>query len=265
MFKRRRSRKSNPFFALQAIGSREVQEDTIVVAQDSVSGDYRHPDCFIVADGMGGHARGDVASKAAAEAALRAFENASTFSTRLLFDSVSIANKKIDELCRSDEKLEGMGTTILICVFSAGRLYWISVGDSPLFGVDTNYKIERLNADHSMKPVIEALAENGAFEEGSAGSNLKATQLRSALQGTTVEMFDLADQGLSLDSWNYIILGSDGLESLTTTEIESICRARGKNRAREVALSLVAAVEDKNLASQDNVSSIVINARSFRS
>ena len=156
-----------------------------------------------VADGMGGHARGDVASKAAAEAALKTFENASTFSTRLLFDSVSIANKKIDELCRSDEKLEGMGTTILICVFSAGRLYWISVGDSPLFGVDTNYKIERLNADHSMKPVIEALAENGAFEEGSAGSNLKATQLRSALQGTTVEMFDLADQGLSLESWNW--------------------------------------------------------------
>ena len=101
---------------------RENQEDSCGLSQGSISRDYDYPDTFIVADGMGGHASGEIASQIAVEESLKTLEQAESFTPRLLFDAVTSANDGIRDARQLDDSLTGMGTTLLITVFARGSL-----------------------------------------------------------------------------------------------------------------------------------------------
>ncbi len=136
---------------------REHNEDNFVVVAQH--------DLFVVADGMGGHQAGDVASRMAIEAIPRFFETAAdedvtwpfAFDPSLseeenrLVTGVRLANQQIVELGNSSSEHQGMGTTVVASLFSPrrSRLYIAHVGDSRAYRI-RNGSIEQITRDHSL-------------------------------------------------------------------------------------------------------------------
>ena len=111
----------------------------------------------VVADGMGGHAGGAVASKLAVEAFVHAVEQGGG-----LADGAAGGQRRGRQGPRAAKpELAGMGATLVAAQVRGDEVRWISVGDSPLFLVSAG-RLERLNADHSMAPQIDALVERAA-------------------------------------------------------------------------------------------------------
>src|SRR5258707_6166466 len=127
-------------------GARPYQEDTWALTP---LGDGSL--LAVVADGMGGHAGGAVASKLAVDAFVHALEQGGG-----LADGLQDANAAVGKRAAAKPDLAGMGATLVAAQVRGDEVRWISVGDSPFFLVSAG-KLERLNADHSMAPQIDAM------------------------------------------------------------------------------------------------------------
>jgi protein phosphatase len=201
-----------------------------------------------VADGMGGHAGGAVASKVALEAFLKA-----TVEGRAgLAEGLQAANDAVRDTATRDPALAGMGSTLVAVRLRGDEVEWISVGDSPLYLV-LGDEIERLNADHSMAPQIDALVARGLLtpEEGARHPGRHA--LREAIMGEPLKLVDHGTRRL-LVSDAILLLCSDGVESLPR---ERLLAAAGQSVGRiiDVVLSM-------KRPQQDNVTVIKLEMRS---
>jgi protein phosphatase len=117
--------------------------------QDSI---YLNPDknLFVVADGMGGHNGGDIASQMAVEHIPEyMLKNLDKDPKSAFPKSVQYANSKIKEKSHNDELLHGMGTTVVGFYFKGDTLYISNVGDSRAYLVNRN-KLFQLSKDHSL-------------------------------------------------------------------------------------------------------------------
>ena len=146
-------------------GAREYQQDSLIsnFALGQTSG------FAIVADGLGGHVGGHVASAlvtAEVFGHLKMKEDqldAGTLNIPLaLREAAEAANTRVARQVREDDSLHGMGSTMLVPVIRADKLYWISVGDSPLF-LFRQGALRQLNQDHSMAPQIDMMVKSGSM------------------------------------------------------------------------------------------------------
>lgn len=111
----------------------------------------RERNFFVVADGMGGHNGGDIASAIAVKVApekLYASLDSNKPVPKSLHNSITAANRAIYEKGQSDKLLEGMGTTIVSLYFSGNSVYIGNVGDSRAYLVN-NSDLYQLSKDHS--------------------------------------------------------------------------------------------------------------------
>jgi PPM family protein phosphatase len=191
----------------------------------------------VVADGMGGHAGGAVASRVAVEAFVHAVEQGGGLS-----DGLREANDAIGREAAGKAALAGMGATLVAVQVRDDEVRWISVGDSPLFLVASG-ELERLNADHSMAPQIEALVKRGVLTAEEAEHHPGRHTLREAVMGEPISLIDKGSRRLGPDV--KLLLCSDGVQSLSATEIAV---AAIRPAARLVEAVLAAAREH-----QDNV------------
>lgn len=160
-----RSRKGVGALLMRVVGSgltdvglqREHNEDSFAVVPQH--------DLFVVADGMGGHQAGDVASQLATQVLVNFFQTvamedvtwpfrfdaALTEEENRLLTGIQLANQQIVELSQRSAQHYGMGTTIVATLFSArrGRLYVAHVGDSRAYRVRSG-AIEQITRDHSL-------------------------------------------------------------------------------------------------------------------
>lgn len=105
---------------------------------------------FILADGMGGEAAGDVASRLAVDVVARAyFEHPGEEPARALERSVMAANQAIHAQGAAAENLRGMGTTCTALVLRGARAWIAHVGDSRAYRLQDG-RLERLTTDHSL-------------------------------------------------------------------------------------------------------------------
>ena len=118
---------------------------------------------FIVADGMGGHAKGEVASKLAAETLKEFFvrtrdEDATwpykmdrqlSYVENRLVCGIKLSNWKVHESATKDPMCKGMGTTIVTCLVSGEKIYFGHVGFF-FFKQKTAYEIKQMTRDHSL-------------------------------------------------------------------------------------------------------------------
>jgi protein phosphatase len=167
----------------------------------------------VVADGMGGHAGGAVASKLAVEAFVHSVEQGGG-----LADGLQDANAAIGKGAVDKPALEGMGATLVAAHVRGDEVRWISVGDSPFFLISAG-KIERLNADHSMAPQIKEMVERGLLTEDEAASHPARHTLREAVMGDPLTLIDKGSRRLGPDA--KLLLCSDGVQTLSEKEIES--------------------------------------------
>jgi serine/threonine protein phosphatase PrpC len=166
----------------------------------------------VVADGMGGHAGGSVASKVAVEAFLHAIEQGGGLS-----DGLQGANAAVGKRAAATPELAGMGATLVAVQVRGDEVRWISVGDSPLFLVSAG-RIERLNADHSMVPQIEAMVQRGLMTAEEAAVHPARHTLREAVMGEPLSLIDQGSRRLGPDA--KLLLCSDGVQTLSEKQIE---------------------------------------------
>ncbi|MBI1383868.1 MAG: SpoIIE family protein phosphatase [Rhizobiales bacterium] len=242
------------------IGARENQEDacgsTVLAADGSDAGAQML--VAVVADGMGGHAAGEEASRTAVEAFLDVMRRSTERDRR--FSALEAANAAIMQRTIEEPQFDGMGCTLVSAVIDADGLRWVSVGDSLLY-LFRNGRLRRLNADHSMAPVLDDLAERGLMDRLEARHSPRRHHLRSALTGRSMEMIDLPDEPIALEANDCVLLASDGLETLPEGVIEAILRRQQGEGADRVADALLEAVAAAAEPYQDNATVFVVQAR----
>ncbi len=194
----------------------------------------------VVADGMGGLAGGAVASKVAVEAFVNAIEQGGG-----LADGLQDANAAVGRTAAGKAELAGMGATLVAALVRGDEVRWISVGDSPFYSVSSG-TIERLNADHSMAPQIDALVKRGMLTADEAEHHPGRHTLREAVMGQPLSLIDKGSRTLGPDV--KLLLCSDGVQSLSEAEIAA--------NAIKPADGLIAAVLATAKEHQDNVTVI---------
>ncbi len=125
------------------------------------------PDSFVIADGMGGHKSGEVASKQAVDSVCKHLLKANWGTddvSELLKHIITRVNDELYKLSLIDEATQGMGTTLIVAVLRNKKLFIGHVGDSRVYLIRNN-KIEKLTWDHSY---IEELVKNGSITKDEA-------------------------------------------------------------------------------------------------
>ena len=240
----------------QIDGARDYQEDAFLITHLGDADGDSAGSMVIVADGMGGHAAGNVASNMAVQTFNRHlsknFPNDNI--SNVLYEAVLQANGSITATVSETAALKGMGCTLVACVLERGQLRWVSVGDSHLYllrGSDLTKK----NADHSYGGFLDRMAEAGTPVEAEAG--FSRNMLMSALTGDDIAEIDCPESPLQLKRGDRVILSSDGLDTLDQHQIIVICKSHPAPKACVDAL--LRAVNDAGAPRQDNTTVIVID------
>ena len=151
-----------------------------------------------------------------------------------LFES----NRELAQKVEEDEDLAGMGATAVGLSVGTWGAHWISVGDSPLYLYRDN-ELVVLNEDHSMAPVLDKMAERGEISRADAKSDGRRHFLRSAVSGTDIEMIDQSVMPLPLAADDYLVIASDGIQSLDKDAIQDCISAHADQGAKKVAAALI--------------------------
>jgi serine/threonine protein phosphatase PrpC len=149
-----------------------------------------------------------------------------------------------------------MGTTLIGCVIGEDQLYWISVGDSPLW-VCREGSLRRLNADHSMVPLLDNMVRTGAMDREAALLDVRRNMLRSAVTGTTIELVDVCEDPWLLQVGDIVVLASDGIQTLVDDELAALLSCPHEGSLQDLADRLMARIEAVADSSQDNASVIL--------
>lgn len=219
---------------------------------------------YLVADGMGGHAAGEVASKMAAEEILSRLSEGddaprSAASDRFddmsgrLEEAVLAAHRKVTAAVESNENLKGMGTTVVAAIHPPGstKLLICHVGDSRAYRWRGG-RLELLTDDHSW--VHEQVAAGFLTEEAARSHPLKNV-VTQALGGTAEPRVDILED--TMQTGDLYLLCSDGLNSMLTDE--EIASFLGEDQTLEdLTQRLIIAANQRG--GTDNISVVVLRA-----
>jgi serine/threonine protein phosphatase PrpC len=241
-------------------GGREYQEDAIVTdfpfGMDS--------GVAVLADGMGGHEAGDVASKIVVtqvyaelkfHSAAIADDEAQIPAT--LTQAAANANARINAYVKEVPAAKGMGATLVSLVMVENRMYWMSIGDSPLFLLRDG-KLSQLNEDHSLAPQIDFMVEQGLIDANAAKNHPDRNCLTSVVMGSRIAKSDCPAKPFELRMGDIIVVSSDGLQYLDNDKIERVLYRYRRRKSAEIAGHLLEAVAELGDPDQDNVSFSVI-------
>jgi serine/threonine protein phosphatase PrpC len=223
---------------------------------------------FIVADGMGGHQAGEVASRMAVET-VRNFLEASRHDRDLtwpfgfdptlslngnrLVTAVRLANRKIYQAGEQQPDLAGMGTTVVVALIENGTLTFCGVGDSRLY-VLAGGALAQLTHDDSW--VATVLAREPGFDEQQLAQHPMRhvlTNVVGARDDTEVEVGERA-----LASGDMLLLCSDGLYGgLDDASLQLLMATPGK--LEEITERLVQTSLERN--GSDNITAVTIKAQ----
>ena len=167
-------------FAKTDIGkARDINQDYYYISEEQ--SEYN---LYILADGMGGYNGGEVASKLAIESAkgyiesnFDKIEHTKEAIIELLKNAVEYSNMVLYEKSKEDKELEGMGTTLDVCLIYNTRIYIGHIGDSRIYRVRNNL-IRKLTKDHSY---VQKLIEDGTITREEATTHPKRNMLMKAL------------------------------------------------------------------------------------
>jgi serine/threonine protein phosphatase PrpC len=241
-------------------GSRANQEDAFSIWPSGAQAATRRGEGLlaVVADGMGGHAGGEVAGDLAANTFVKVFTNGSGGATGdRLRKALDAGNSAIAAHVAENSSLRGMGCTLIGAWIDRDGLSWVSVGDSLLL-LFRAPEVLRLNADHSLGAFLDDQARRKKISAEEAQQNPYRNALRSALTGKTIEILDLQDEPYQLAEGDWIILASDGIGTLDGDEIGDIVYANRDADPETMAERLIDAVLDKQEPDQDNTTVLVL-------
>lgn len=241
-------------------GGRDYQEDAIVTdfPFGSDSG------VVVLADGMGGHAAGDVASKIVVTEVFSElkFQSANFHEFErdipsMMTSAAAGANACVRDHVMDNPQTRGMGATLVSLVMVENRMFWMSIGDSPLYLLRGG-KLRQLNEDHSMAPQIDFMVQSGLIDAEMAKNHPDRNCLTSVILGERVAKSDCPLDPFGLEIGDIVVVSSDGLQYLDEPVIQKILHKYRRRKSAEIAGYLLEAIEKLGDVDQDNVSFAVI-------
>lgn len=223
---------------------RKTNEDSVGYFETS---DF---DIYAVADGMGGHNAGEVASELAIKIIIEYIKQNHQDSDlkKVLSDGIKSANKKIYDMSIVSDSLKGMGTTITICFKKGEKMVVANVGDSSCYVINSERKLSKITRDHSL---VQQLLDNGTITEEKARNHPNKNIITRALGTNELVEVDLFD----VDLTNIIkcILCTDGLTNdVTYSEMYDIIMENDNISSCKMLVDL-----SKSKGGRDNISVIV--------
>ena len=191
---------------------REINEDAFYIS-DSLD----EVQLYMLADGMGGYKGGEIASKLAIQSAKNYIEN--NFKQiekdkdsiiQLVGSSVEYANMIVYEKSKENKELEGMGTTLDICLIYNNRVFIGHVGDSRVYRIRKEF-MRKLTQDHSY---VQKLVKDGTITKEEAVHHPQKNMLMKALGCNAFVEPDVMVKGFLKD--DILIMNSDGLTNLVS-------------------------------------------------
>ena len=236
--------------------SREQNQDAIFFTKDKIG---PLPNLFIVADGMGGHNAGEVASNLAIQffsEYIRDFP-AQEFVQQgdfldLLVTAARKTNTKVFQHAQKDADFTGMGTTLTAGVITAEKALFIHVGDSRAYAI-AKHNIAQITTDHTY---IQEMIQTGQLTQDEAETHPNRHVLTRALGSQA----DIEVDGLIMElaAWENILICSDGLSNmLTDFEIMQVVNREGYVEHRTSALVELANAN----GGKDNISAVLIDIK----
>src|SRR5918999_806635 len=189
-----------------------ARSDRGLVRQNNQDAVYAGPRLLALADGMGGHAAGEVASSLviAALAPLDEDDPGDDLLTELR-DAVAAGNGAISELVTSDPDLEGMGTTLTAILFAGNRLGLVHIGDSRAYQLRNGY-LTQITKDDTF---VQSLIDEGRITEEEAHTHPQRSLLLRAITGQDVDPSLTIREARPGDRY---LLCSDGLSGVVSDE-----------------------------------------------
>ena len=191
---------------------------------------------FVVADGMGGHRGGEIASKLAVEAVISSYYASNQGDTiESLRESFIKANDIIHQKSIDDVELFGMGTTCTTMVLKQGNAFFAHVGDSRAY-VLRNNKLVQLTEDHSL---VGEMVRSGIISNEDAQNHPKRNVITRSL-GTQEELAtDFPSSPYKLATGDVFLLCSDGLTTMVIDqELEDILKSNTPQQACKALVDL---------------------------
>jgi len=224
--------------------------------QDRVGFSYT-PDSIVMvlADGMGGHAKGEVAAQIMVDTALAMFKRLAKPSledvTEFLLDSIYAAHQTINEYAVKKKLKDTPRTTCTICIVQSGRACWAHVGDSRLYHFSFDELISRTR-DHS---AVQALLDDGLITELEVNNHPDRNKLYNGVGGFILPNIELS-AGVVVREGDVLLLVSDGFWSeLATDEMLSTLRAYS---LKQSLIHLLDQAEYRAAGHGDNLSAIAL-------
>lgn len=243
----------NNIFFSQAQGSRKEQQDSYgkFISEDKTF--LQHGGILaLVADGMGGLEGGAEASKLTINAFIHAYKQKSTNEDipAALKRSAEHANKSVYEFSIAQGIEGNTGSTLVAAVQLGKKIYWLSVGDSRIYGV-THNQVEQLTIDHNYEQDLLELVKKGDLTMDDVRANKQKAALTSYIGSETIKKISQNKEPLSFDRFNAIFLCSDGFYSkMSNTEILALINSKPSS---EVAKLCIKTKLQKSIKNQDNL------------
>ena len=193
---------------------REINQDYYYIS-DSLD----EVQLYMLADGMGGYKGGEIASKLAIQSAKSYIEN--NFKEiekdkesiiQLVASSMEYANMVVYEKAKSEEELEGTGTTLEVCVIYNNKAYIGHIGDSRIYRIRKEF-IRKLTQDHSY---VQKLVKDGTITQEQAMHHPQKNMLMKALGCNAFVEPDVMVKGFLKE--DILVMTSDGLTNMVTQE-----------------------------------------------
>ena len=217
---------------------------------------------YVVADGMGGHAAGEVASRIvvdtmrdfvrqftdnpAGAAQLPRTDQGLSSETNLLLNAVHLSNRAVHQKAQTNVKYKGMGSTVSAVLFADGQLSVVNVGDSPIYLI-RNDSVEVVSTPHTMMDEYREMATTAARK---VGNHLRHVLTRAMGLHEKVQP-DARD--IALSGGEIVVICSDGLsDKVTAEEVQEVVTRQTPDRA---VTSLVDMANERG--GEDNITVIV--------
>jgi protein phosphatase len=224
---------------------------------------------FVLSDGMGGEAHGEIASALAVETVVNHFleaeanpaapvfgETKAGWSdvTKRLFSSVYLANKKIFESAEAHPEQQGMGATLTVACIEGERLSIAHVGDSRAYLLRGG-SLQQLTSDHSL--VAEQVRRGILTPAEAEQSSMQSVLLRALGSQVKIEI-DAEEQPLF--PGDLLLLCSDGLTRMVS-ELEIASILQSETNLEQAALTLIARANENGGA--DNITVIAVRVENI--
>lgn len=234
-------------YAITDVGLvRSVNQDFVYYSTEPVG---NLPNLFILADGMGGHKAGDMASRYTVEKLVEFVQNAIQNDPIDILDSaIAAVNEEIVAKAKESEEFSGMGTTLVVACIIGDILNVANVGDSRLYLLDTDMK--QVTRDHSW---VEEMVARGAIDRKEARNHAKKNMITRAIGGDDSVLPDFFP--IDVRPGNRILMCSDGLTNMVEDAlIEKIIL---NTPALDEAAGILVDLANQN-GGRDNISVILI-------